>query len=474
MRLLRFTLLAALAALVAAPLPATAARLVPPPVDFVGGAVDFTPAHRRPQQIRLIVIHVTDGSFLGTISWFRNPLARASANFVVSRTGAIAELVPKRDIAWHAGNWAVNRESVGIEHEGVTGSPAGFTTAEYRASAHLVAYLVRTSFIPIDRQHIIGHSQVPDPNDPLLGGGIDNHSDPGPFWNWARYLRLVRRFAFPSVVRHVRLGVESSTLYQGQTVAGTVPWRVRVKGPVKRVAFLVDGKERWSDSRPPFAYAGGRGLHTLMYRDGVHTLELRAYSRHGSWTRDRFVIHVRNVHYAVALSGVWPAEPVTGVVRLQALAEGAQTTRVALLIDGREIQHDAAPPFVLHWDTTRASDGRHALTVRARARGGYVAKATVRVVVANHAPAVSFVSPVEEQSVGGAVAVGVQTSGEIVRVDFLVDGQPVGAAATAPWSFTWDTTALPPGDHLLTARAVAVGGATAIASIAVHVGPGGG
>ncbi len=452
------------------PAAAPAAGLTPPPVDFVRGAIDFTPAHRKPNQIRLIVIHVTDGSFLGTLSWLRNPLAHASTNFVVSRTGRIAELVPKRDIAWHAGNWAVNRESVGIEHEGMTDSSSGFTSAEYRASARLVAYLVRTSFIPIDRAHIIGHYQVPDPNDSLLGGGIDNHTDPGPFWNWPRYLKLVRRYAFPSVFRHVRLGVESSTLYEGQTVAGTVPWRVRVKGPVERVAFFVDGKERWSDSRRPFAYAGGRGLHTLAYRDGSHTLELRAYSRKGSWTRDRFVVRVRNVHYALAVSGVAPSQPVTGVVPVQALAEGAQTTRVALLLDGREIDHDTSRPFVFHWDTTRAKDGKHVLALRARARGGYVATASVRVVVANNAPAVSFVAPVEEQGVSGAVTVGVQTSGQVVRVDFLVDLQPVASVAGAPWSFTWDTSALSPGDHLLTARAVARDGSTASSSIPVRVG----
>jgi N-acetyl-anhydromuramyl-L-alanine amidase AmpD len=470
MRLLRLMLLAALAA-VLAPATAPAVRLTPPPVHYLGGVVDFTPAHRKPQQIRLIVIHVTDGSFLGTLSWLRNPLAHASTNFVVSRAGQIAELVPKRDIAWHAGNWAVNKESVGIEHEGTTDSPVGFTTAEYRASARLVAYLVRTSFIPIDREHIIGHSQVPDPTDPLLGGGIDNDTDPGPFWSWTRYLRLVRQYAFPTVVRHVRLGVESSTLYRGQTVAGTVPWRVRVKGPVKRVAFLVDGRTRWSDSVPPFAYAGGRGLHTLAYRDGAHTLELRAYSKKGSWTRDRFVIRVRNVHYAVALSGVRPLEPVTGTVPLQALGEGAQTAHVSLLLDGREIAHDDRPPFVIHWDTTRAKDGTHVLTIRARAHGGYRASADAKVVVANTAPAVSFVSPVENQSVNGSVAVGVQTSGHVVEVDLLVDAQPLASAKAAPWSFTWDSTQLPPGDHVLTARAVADDGRTAYAAIPVHVGP---
>jgi hypothetical protein len=56
--------------------------------------------------------------------------ARASANFVVSRTGHVQELVPLHDIAWHAGNWAHNVRSVGIENEGYTGSGAGFSLPE--------------------------------------------------------------------------------------------------------------------------------------------------------------------------------------------------------------------------------------------------------------------------------------------------------------------------------------------------------
>ena len=46
------------------------------------------------------------------------PAAHASANFVVGRAGQVKELVPLHDIAWHAGNWAYNLRSVGIENDG--------------------------------------------------------------------------------------------------------------------------------------------------------------------------------------------------------------------------------------------------------------------------------------------------------------------------------------------------------------------
>src|SRR5262245_46732260 len=118
---------------------------------------NYTQAKRPADAIRFIVIHVSEGSFFGTVAWLRDPRAHASANFVVGRDGKVQELVPLHDIAWHAGNWAVNQRSIGIENVGFTDDPTGFSPAEYRASARLTAVVARRSLIPIDRQHIIGH-----------------------------------------------------------------------------------------------------------------------------------------------------------------------------------------------------------------------------------------------------------------------------------------------------------------------------
>jgi N-acetyl-anhydromuramyl-L-alanine amidase AmpD len=472
MRFLRWTIcLTAFlgVAFAAAPSAALGAQLRPPKVTWMPGTKNFTHAHRKPTSVRWIVIHATEGSFAGSVAWLRNPASHASANFVIARDGGIAELVAKRDIAWHAGNWAVNRKSVGIEHVGITDDPAGFTGREYRASAHLAAYIARTSLMPIDREHIIGHSQVPDPSDPLLGGGIDNHTDPGRYWNWRRYLRLVRSYAFPPVRhKHVGLGIDSTTLSRGQIIFGTVPWRVQVSGPVKHVAFLVDSKVRWHDHRAPFAYAGGRGLHTELLRNGKHRLELRAYSTSGSWTRDHFTIVVRNLRLSVLLSGLRPNQEVAGVVKLQALATGARPRRVSLRVDGREVDHDTSTPFAFQWDTTRAPDGKHVVEIVARARG-VVARSRVAIVVANAPLNVSLRSLTDGQQVSGLVELGVDVAGALARVDYLVDGQPLASTTAAPWTATWDTGSVPPGSHTITARVVTTGGRSGTAAANVVV-----
>ena len=115
--------------------------------------------------------------------WLQNPRAHASSHYVVARSGRIIQLVHLSDIAWHAGNWRTNEQSVGIEHEGFTYGPRGFTDAQYRASARLAAWIARRSLMPIDRKHLIGHAEVPDGRGGR--GGSSHHTDPGPHWNWA-------------------------------------------------------------------------------------------------------------------------------------------------------------------------------------------------------------------------------------------------------------------------------------------------
>ena len=469
MSVLRRAGLVLLAALVCA---GAAAAATPPP--YLASSQNYTTAQRKSGQIRFIVIHVTQGSYWGSVTWLRDPRAHASVNFVVAGDGHVARLVPLHDIAWHAGNWAYNLRSVGIENAGYTNDPAGFPLAEYKAAARLTANIALSSLIPIDRHHIIGHYQVPDPNDPLQGGGIDGHTDPGPYWKWDLFMRLVRNDAFPErhvVHKHVGIQVDSSTLYRGQVVAGGVPWRAQIGGPVKRVAFFVDGHLRWVDRRAPFAFQNGRLWNTVSLRNGSHRLELRAYGPKGSWTRDRFILRVKNEPFTLALVGLKPKQQVKGVLQVKALFTGMPPARVRLLLDGREIDHDTSPPYVFHWNTERAKDGKHVLTVIARARDGRVVRSTTPLLVSNavRPPAIAAESLADGQAVSGVQHWLVQVTGSASRVEFLVDGQLRGTAAAAPYAWDWDTAHETPGTHTLAVRALGPGGTTVGPTLTVTV-----
>jgi N-acetyl-anhydromuramyl-L-alanine amidase AmpD len=163
----------------------------------VAGAVDFRGAQwvaastanwrraDRPDDYAIdrVVIHVTQGSFASAVEVFQDPRHRAAAHYVVRKDGHVTQMIRELDVAFHAGNRAYNERSVGIEHEGFVAHASSFTDAMYEASARLTAGICGRYGIPVDREHIIGHAEVP---------GTD-HTDPGPYWDWTRYMRLVRR-----------------------------------------------------------------------------------------------------------------------------------------------------------------------------------------------------------------------------------------------------------------------------------------
>lgn len=146
----------------------------------------------RPPTINKVIIHVAQGSYWGTINWFQDSRAQASAHYTVGTKGQVGQSVREDDIAWHAGWWDYNKTSIGIEHEGYISDRRWFTDAMYHSSAKLSAYLCKRYSIRANRNHIIGHHEVP--GCPGAGGGVSCHTDPGRHWNWDRYIKLVRYY----------------------------------------------------------------------------------------------------------------------------------------------------------------------------------------------------------------------------------------------------------------------------------------
>ena len=149
--------------------------------------------------IHYIIVHDMEGSYSSAISWFANPASQVSAHYNIrSSDGQITQMVQEKDIAWHAGCWWMNQHSVGIEHEGYMSQKGWYTDVMYRSSAALARYLVHKYGIPVDRNHIIGHSELYDITDDTgvkecawVPSG-ERHWDPGPNWNWDVYMAYIR------------------------------------------------------------------------------------------------------------------------------------------------------------------------------------------------------------------------------------------------------------------------------------------
>lgn len=169
----------------------------------------------RTEPVTAVVVHDTEGSFAGSVSWFQNCQAGTSAHYVVrSVDGYMVQMVREADKAWHARD--ANRYAIGIEHEGYANNPAYYTDTMYKSSAALVKNIC-------DRYDAIGSHYV-FYRDTLDNGtaldyglhelGGDNpetnrvyctricghqhfynqtHTDPGPYWCWDYYYKLINR-----------------------------------------------------------------------------------------------------------------------------------------------------------------------------------------------------------------------------------------------------------------------------------------
>ena len=152
-----------------------------PPLLWLPAAEGNFTVGRGGERVTTIVIHQTEGSYRSALSWFRRPGSMASAHYLIRASdGEIAQLVAESDTAYHASS--ANYWTIGIEHEFFLRRGILFTEVQYRSSAALVCAIARRYDIPIDRNHVVGHRELPDAH----------HADPGPLWDWSYYMSLLR------------------------------------------------------------------------------------------------------------------------------------------------------------------------------------------------------------------------------------------------------------------------------------------
>lgn len=187
---------------------------------------------RKGNAVTGCVIHYTaGGSAGGAVSWLCNPQSKASAHFVISRSGQVVQLVPLDQAAWHAGlsemmdgsemRGGANRFTIGIElanhgHlQRINGDfyyEIGRTVKRYRredpgygsltydhgleysgwwekypdeqidALQELLHMLSKTEYRAA-ASNLVGHEEIAMP--------LGRKKDPGPMFPWGRFLRKI-------------------------------------------------------------------------------------------------------------------------------------------------------------------------------------------------------------------------------------------------------------------------------------------
>lgn len=115
---------------------------------------------RGGHSINKVILHHNAGnlSIDGAYNVWQN--REASAHYQVESSGRIGQLVWDRDTAWHAGNWAANQTSIGIEHADCQSNPWRISDAALDSGAHLTAAICKHYGLgrPTWGKNVFGHS----------------------------------------------------------------------------------------------------------------------------------------------------------------------------------------------------------------------------------------------------------------------------------------------------------------------------
>lgn len=146
----------------------------------------------------LIVWHIAEGTYSGTIAWEQNPQSQTSSHFVLGKNGEITQLVPLEMAAWTQGivkspthayvkaHSGVNPNlyCISIECEGKWSETKGkLTGKQLEAAAYLTSYIVEEvdriygEEIPIDRAHMIGHCEINSVTRPHCPGELFQYDE---------------------------------------------------------------------------------------------------------------------------------------------------------------------------------------------------------------------------------------------------------------------------------------------------------
>ncbi|MDD5301488.1 MAG: N-acetylmuramoyl-L-alanine amidase [Elusimicrobia bacterium] len=135
----------------------------------------------RPDAITAVVVHATETDNVESpLAWLCDPASKASAHWLISKTGVIFHLVHESLRAWHAGVsiWRgvedVNRFSVGIELVNLNDGEDPYPDDQIAALLSLLRPMQLD--YRIGAADIIGHADVALP--------VGRKTDPGSAFPW--------------------------------------------------------------------------------------------------------------------------------------------------------------------------------------------------------------------------------------------------------------------------------------------------
>lgn len=183
---------------------------------------------------------------------------------------------------------------------------------------------------------------------------------------------------------------------------------------------------------------------------------------------------------AVGITNPTGGASVSGLVAVDVGAsDNVGVTKVELRVNGQVLATDTAAPYQFSWDSTKVSNGSHALTATAfDAAGNVKTSSNVGVTVANNvvadtvAPVVAITNPANGSRIpASTMTVSVQASDNAgaagIRNALYINGGLVASGSGGSLSYKWNTRKLKAGSYTIEAVARDAAGNSSVTSVKV-------
>ena len=181
---------------------------------------------------------------------------------------------------------------------------------------------------------------------------------------------------------------------------------------------------------------------------------------------------------SVSIASPTNGTSVAGTISIQVNAsDNVGVSSVTLFVDGNLASSSSISPFTISWNSASVPNGSHTIMVTAKDAAGNTSSSSIQVNVNNVSgsdtanPSVNISSPSNGSTVSGTVSITANASDNmgVSQVRFSVNGNIVNSDNTSPYSYSWNTTSVSSGVHVLTATAVDAAGNSSSHSIEVTV-----
>ena len=226
----------------------------------------------------------------------------------------------------------------------------------------------------------------------------------------------------------------------GAAVSGTVSIQTQASSQVLWVNVYIDGKILGAS--PPYTFS----WDSTSVPNGQHTISAAAFDRNDNQIgADSIAVVVSNG--AARILSPTNGATVFGTVSIQTQVS-SQVLWENVYIDGKHLA--SSPPYTFSWDSTTVADGSHTISIKAYDKNGtQIGAASVTVKVGNSAA--KILSPVNGATVSGTVSIQTQVSSQVLWENVYIDGKHL--ASSPPYTFSWNSTTVPNGQHVISVKA---------------------